>query len=139
MGLPNSGYTPLIESLKMSYDISSSMILFTSTSFLIGNVLFALVFNKLCQNFSIRNLNFIALFIIIIGRICTLFMESSFWLCIIGQFMSGLGACVIIDVQISVAFHWFSKKTRGAALAVYSISNLLGNLFIIKYTRIILL
>lgn len=129
VGLPNSGYTPLIESFEAFNGIASSLVLFSSASFLIGNVVFALVFNTLCQNFSVRNLNFIALIIIIIGRILTLFMQFSFWLCLLGQLVSGLGTCIIINTQISVAFHWFSKKTRAAALALFSISNLLGRIF----------
>lgn len=71
-------------------------------------------------------MNYISLLVMFIGSVIRLFGEWSFYFIFIGQFVVGLGACIVINIQISISFYWFSERTRGIALAFISIANLLG-------------
>ena len=99
----------------------------TSFSYLAGMVLFSFGFNFVCKRVSLRHANFIGLGIILVGGAIKLLVNHFFWLVFLGQFLCGLGACIIVNIQISVAFNWFSERSRGVALGLISISNLLGN------------
>ena len=126
IGLPNSGFTPLEENITKFYSVSRNMVVLTSFFYLLGIILNSFIFNYLCQNFSLKYLNFLSLLVLLIGAVVRLFAEYAFWLILLGQFIIGLGACVIINIQISTSFYWFSEKTRGIALALISIANLFG-------------
>jgi predicted MFS family arabinose efflux permease len=130
IGLFNSGLTPVQENITRFYGVSKLGVIMTSFSYLAGIVLFSFGFNFVCQRFSLRNTNFIGLGIILFGSSLKLLVNQTFWVVFFGQFICGLGGCIIVNIQISVAFHWFSERSRGIALGLISISNLLGMLLL---------
>jgi predicted MFS family arabinose efflux permease len=129
IGLPNSGFTPLEKCLTKFYGISTTVVVLTSFFYLLGIIMVSFIFNYLCQRFSLKYLNFICLIILLCGSVVRLLSELSFWLILVGQFIVGLGAGIIINVQIAVSFYWFSENTRGIALAIISIFCLLGKYY----------
>ena len=126
IGLPNSGFTPLKEPFCKFLNASTVEVVMTSFSFLIGIVANSVIFNYLCQKFSLRYMNFLCLLTLLIGSVIRLFSNINIFFIFLGQFIMGLGACIVINIQISVSFYWFSERTRGIALAFISIANLLG-------------
>jgi MFS family permease len=130
IGLPNSGFTPLKQPFCRFLNTSTVAVVMTSFSFLFGIVANSVLFNYLCQKFSLRYLNFLSLLVMLIGSVLRLFFETSLFFIYLGQFITGLGACIIINIQISVSFYWFSERTRGISLAIISIANLLGNVLV---------
>ena len=111
----------------MIYGISVNGVVMTSFTYLAGIVLFSFCFNFVCKRVSLRYSNFIGLFMILIGCGLRLLVNKAFWVFYLGQFICGLGSCILVNIQLSVAFNWFSERTRGIALAIISISNILGN------------
>ena len=105
-------------------------IVLTSTSYLAGIVINSIFFVYLCRKFSIRYLNLISILVMFLGALIRMLMNYAFWTCILGQFMEGLGACIIMNLQISVSFQWTSKKYRGISLALISIAALFGKCYL---------
>ena len=125
-GYPYSGYTPIEKHLEKFWGVSVFGVILTSSAFMVGTLFTSIFFPFLAKNYSLRNLNFISLLVLIIGSVLKMFMFHWYWYAIIGQFVIGMAVCIVINIQISISFIWFCEKKRSVVLSIISISNLLG-------------
>jgi hypothetical protein len=126
LGFPYAGYSPIEQTLQNISNITTFQIIMTSTSTLVGVLVMTLFFNFFSKCFSVVHLNLIGLIFSLLGYGCKFFMEKNFWFCIAGQFLLGVGVCFIINIELSFAFSYFSKKYRSMSISILTLANMIG-------------
>ena len=135
MGFPYSGYGPIDKPLEKIWKVSTLEIILTSTGTLAGTLLMTLFFNCFSKRLTIKSLCSLGLCWALAGFGLKFLIERDFWFCVAGQFLIGAGICFVINIQLSVAFAYFSPKYRSMIISLLNLSNMLGGCWcILRYS-----
>ncbi len=125
-GTFNTAYTPLKKSLMIIFDLSETMIISSSSIFLVGNILPAPFVYSIIKKLGLTKSIILCNVICVLGSFSRIFIENSFYFVLLGQFLMGVGACFIVNTTIQFCYNWFHPTTRPLFLAIISFMNIVG-------------
>lgn len=99
---------------------------FTSTMFLLGNILFAIFVYPAVSKIGLRWSITIAMGIASFGTFLRLLVDSHFGYLVMGQFLLGVAANFIINTNMQFCYNWFSPQSRPIYLSLVAIMNIFG-------------
>ena len=106
--------------------MSKSSVVFTSTTFLLGNILVAIFILPIIKKLGIRWTLVGSAILACMGTAVRLLADSWFYYILFGQLMLGIAACFIVNIIMQFCYTWFSPQTRPIYLSVGSIMNIFG-------------
>ena len=121
-----SSYIPLYKFLMRNYGLSYSMVILSSTMFIIGIVISCCILYYSRKYLTMGQLIRISVLIHVIGVGLKLLIHTSFFFILAGQFFIGMAISFYCHHQIEICHNWFSVKSRRYYRSVLSIMIYLG-------------
>lgn len=128
-GTFNTAFVPISDALFNSVGVTKSEVLLSSSFFLAGNVAFCPFVYPIVKQKGLRNTILLAIALGFLGAWIRCFYRFGFLLVLLGQFMIGWGACLIVNTQMEFCFTWFHPATRPLFLSVVVVSSIFGGGF----------
>ena len=98
----------------------------SSSVFLAGNISAALLVFPLSSKYGLRNLMLLSTLLVIMGCFARIGINLLFEFILLGQFLVGMAACFVVNIQMQFCYNWFHPKSRGLFISVTGVLNLFG-------------
>ena len=121
-----SSYTPIEKTLNEYYQLKTSIIVFTSSIFLIANAISGLLVYPVGKHWGITNSIRLSLLLNLIGAALRTLINHHFGWVILGQFFIGMSSCFVYNNQMEFNFNWFHPKSRAIFNAILTLSVYIG-------------
>ena len=121
-----SSYTPVESILSQYYDMKTSIVVLSSTLFLIGNAISVFLVYPINKNWGLTWSLRIGLIFNIIGAALRILINHSFTYVILGQFLMGVSSCFVYNNQMEFNFNWFHPRNRPIFNSILTLSVYIG-------------
>ena len=126
IGLLLNPYAPIADQLKLAYQISLPQVLTTMIFFVVGKIIGAPMAGLLLEKVGIKEGIYVSLLLMGLGCFLRTMMQDALLFVLVGQFLLGVAASIVISAQMKFLYEWFHPKRRGFFCTMISLTFNIG-------------